>query len=77
MPKFRESLSVRGAGREARARQEVLERGERVAVVNLDRFGSREGRGEGGEGEVGQAVRFWVRQEGVDVDGEVVRWRSG
>lgn len=77
MPKFRESLSAEGAWREAEARREVVEKGERV--VRVDWWGWeawRAGVGEGLERE-GEAVRVWVTGEGVVVGGELVRWRGG
>lgn len=76
VPKFRESLSVQGAWREAGARREVVERAERVVGVNWWGWeGWRAGVGEGLERE-GCAVRVWVGGDGVVVEEKLVRWRG-
>ncbi len=76
VPKFRESLSVRGAWAEAKARQDVVGKGARVAFVNW--WGCEEWAG--GVREMlereGEAFRFWVRAEGVLVEGELFGWRA-
>lgn len=67
---------MQGAWREAGARREVVESGERV--VRVDWWGWeawRAGVGEGLERE-GEAVRVWVTREGVVVGKELVRWRG-
>lgn len=76
VPRFRESLSVQGAWREAGARREVVERGERV--VRVDWWGWEAWRGDVGEGleREGCAVRVWITGEGVVVGRELVRWRG-
>lgn len=76
VPKFRESLSVQGAWREAGARREVVERGERVVGVNWWGWeGWRAGVGEALERD-GCAVRVWVGGDGVVVGENLVRWRA-
>jgi len=77
VPKFRESLSVQGAWREAGARREAVERGERVVRVDWWGWeGWRAGVREGLERE-GEGVRVCVGAEGVVVGEELVRWRGG
>ncbi|KAI9881626.1 MAG: hypothetical protein M1830_000191 [Pleopsidium flavum] len=75
--KFREGLSAEGGWREAKARQEVVEKGRFMGWVNW--WGCEEwsqGVREGLE-EVGEGFGLRIGGEGVEVDEGVCRWRRG
>jgi len=75
--KFREGLSGEAAWREAKARQEVVEKGRFSGWVNW--WGCEEWSGgvrDGLEAE-GEGFTLRITGDGVEVDDEVCRWRKG